>query len=118
MNTNRPVQRTGKIYSNEYRTRNGFNIYLIMSIFTQILYQTGFTTKKHELTLNDSGQEKLYKYIWRILKNKKCHLYKIGGVSGSEITYLIKRKMFFLISRGGKRNMESMLVQSWQKTIE
>lgn len=28
----------------------------------------------------ESGQEKLYKFIWGILKNKKCHLYRIGGV--------------------------------------
>ncbi len=26
------------------------------------------------------GQEKLYRFIWGILKNKKCHLYRIGGV--------------------------------------
>lgn len=52
-----------------------------MSTYTQILYQIVFTTKNNEMTLNDSGQEKLYKYIWGILKNKKCHLYRIGGVS-------------------------------------
>jgi len=28
----------------------------------------------------ESGHENLYKYIWGILKNKKCHLYRIGGV--------------------------------------
>lgn len=52
-----------------------------MSTFTQILYQVVFTTKNNEMTMLDSGQEKLYKYIWGILKNKKCHLYRIGGVS-------------------------------------
>jgi len=30
--------------------------------------------------MSESGQESLYKYIWGILKNKKCHLYRIGGV--------------------------------------
>ena len=30
--------------------------------------------------MTDAGQVKLYKYIWGILKNKKCHLYRIGGV--------------------------------------
>ncbi len=30
--------------------------------------------------MKESGQEILYKYIWGILKNKKCHLYRIGGV--------------------------------------
>ena len=30
--------------------------------------------------MTEAGQVKLYKYIWGILKNKKCHLYRIGGV--------------------------------------
>jgi len=46
----------------------------------QILYQIVFSTKNHEQTMSESGQESLYKYIWGILKNKKCHLYRIGGV--------------------------------------
>ena len=32
------------------------------------------------MTLKESGQKQLYKYIWGILKNNKCHLYRIGGV--------------------------------------
>jgi len=28
----------------------------------------------------ETGHQKLYSYIWGILKNKKCHLYRIGGV--------------------------------------
>jgi len=28
----------------------------------------------------ESGQESLYKYIGGILKNKKCHLYRINGM--------------------------------------
>ncbi len=51
-----------------------------MSTYTQILYQIVFATKNHEKAMIESGQEKLYKYIWGILKNKKCHLYRIGGV--------------------------------------
>jgi REP element-mobilizing transposase RayT len=51
-----------------------------MSTYTQILYQIVFSTKNQENTMIESGQEKLYKYIWGILKNKKCHLYRIGGV--------------------------------------
>lgn len=53
-----------------------------MSTYTQILYQLVFSTWKHEQTLHSAEQrEKLYKYIWGILKNKKCHLYRIGGVA-------------------------------------
>jgi len=51
-----------------------------MSTYTQIFFQIVFGTKNNERTLIESGQENLYKYIWGILKNRKCHLYRIGGV--------------------------------------
>ena len=50
-----------------------------MSTYTQILYQIVFGTKNIEQTMIESGQDILYKYIWGILKNKNCHLYRIGG---------------------------------------
>lgn len=28
----------------------------------------------------ESGQERLYRFIWGILQNKNCHLYRINGV--------------------------------------
>jgi hypothetical protein len=43
-----------------------------MSTYTQIFYQIVFGTKNNERTMTESGQETLYKYIWGILKNKKC----------------------------------------------
>lgn len=52
-----------------------------MNTYTQILYQIIFTAKNHENTLAAKNRPELYKYIWGILKNKKCHLYRIGGVS-------------------------------------
>lgn len=51
-----------------------------MSTYTQILYQIVFGTKNNEKTMIESSQEILYKYIWGILKNKKCHLYRINGM--------------------------------------
>ena len=51
-----------------------------MSTYTQILYQIVFSTKNREKSLLESGRDKLFAYIWGILKNKKCHLYRIGGV--------------------------------------
>jgi len=51
-----------------------------MSTFTQILYQIVFSTKNRERTMNESGLEILYRFIWGILKNKNCHLYRIGGI--------------------------------------
>ena len=51
-----------------------------MSTFTQILYQIVFSTKNREKVLAKEQREILFKYIWGILENKKCHLYRIGGV--------------------------------------
>ncbi|MFA6402937.1 MAG: IS200/IS605 family transposase [Salinivirgaceae bacterium] len=52
-----------------------------MSTYTQILYQIVFSTKNREHTLTENHREDLYKYVWGILKNKNCHLYRIGGVT-------------------------------------
>lgn len=52
-----------------------------MSTYTQILYQIVFSTKHREQVLQGENKKELYKYIWGILKNKKCHLYQIGGVA-------------------------------------
>ncbi len=40
-----------------------------------------FFPKNHERTLASDHRQELYKYIWGILINKKCHLYRIGGTS-------------------------------------
>ncbi len=52
-----------------------------MSTYTQILYQIVYSTWNRESTLNSNSRDELYKYIWGVLKDKKCHLYRIGGVS-------------------------------------
>ena len=51
-----------------------------MSTYTQILYQIVFSTKYREPTLLKENREELFKYIWGILKNKNCHLYRVGGI--------------------------------------
>lgn len=51
-----------------------------MSTYTQILYQIVFSTKSRKPTLLKENRTELFKYIWGILKNKKCHLYRINGV--------------------------------------
>ncbi len=48
--------------------------------YTQIMYHLVFSTKKRERTLKPEGHEELFKYIWGIIKNKNCHLYRISGV--------------------------------------
>lgn len=51
-----------------------------MATYTQILYQIVFSTKNREETLIKENREKLFHYIWGILKNKQCTLYQINGV--------------------------------------
>jgi REP element-mobilizing transposase RayT len=50
-----------------------------MASYRQILYHIDFHTKRSEKVLNYSDNEELYKYIWGIIKNKKCKLYRING---------------------------------------
>ena len=51
-----------------------------MSTYTQILYQIVFSTKNRQPTLIKKDRKQLFQYIWGILKNKRCHLYRINGV--------------------------------------
>jgi putative transposase len=51
-----------------------------MSTYTQILYQIVFTPKDREPTMIESGQERLYRFIWGILQKKNCHPYQINGI--------------------------------------
>jgi REP element-mobilizing transposase RayT len=51
-----------------------------MSTYTQILYQIVFSTKEREPVLEKATRPELFKYIWGVLNNSKCHLYRINGV--------------------------------------
>ena len=51
-----------------------------MSTFRQIYYQIVLSTKYRKPALNEQHEEELYKYIWGIVKNKKCKLYRINGM--------------------------------------
>jgi REP element-mobilizing transposase RayT len=51
-----------------------------MGSFTSIIYQIVFATKYRRPVLVEKNRDELFKYISGILKNKKCHLYQIGGV--------------------------------------
>ena len=51
-----------------------------MSSYRQILYHLTFHTRNSEKVLHNSGNEELFKYIWGVIKNKKCRLYRINGV--------------------------------------
>jgi len=52
----------------------------VMSTYTQILYQIVFSTKNRKPFLSKDNRDDLFKDIWGILKNKRCHLYRINGV--------------------------------------
>ena len=51
-----------------------------MSTFRQIYYQIVFSTKHRKPVLNIEYEDQLYKYIWGIVKNKNCTLYRINGM--------------------------------------
>lgn len=51
-----------------------------MSTFTQILYHIVFSTKHREPVLAKDNRAALFKFIWSVIKNKNCHLYRINGV--------------------------------------
>ncbi len=48
-----------------------------MSTYRQIFYQIVFGTKNRQPTLAKEHEEELYKYIWGIVKNKNCKLYRV-----------------------------------------
>jgi REP element-mobilizing transposase RayT len=51
-----------------------------MSTYSQSLIQIVFSTKYREETLIKAHRDELYKYIWGVIKNNNCHLYRIGGI--------------------------------------
>jgi len=50
-----------------------------MHTYLQIIFHVIFHTKNNQKTIKKDEKEKLYKYIYGILDNKKCHCYQIGG---------------------------------------
>ncbi|MGH2552612.1 MAG: IS200/IS605 family transposase [Chitinophagaceae bacterium] len=48
--------------------------------YRQIFYQIVFGTKHRQATIEEAHCEELYKYIWGIINEKKCKLYRINGV--------------------------------------
>ncbi len=51
-----------------------------MSTYTQIIYHIVFGTKFRTPSLIKENRTILFKYFWGVLRNKKCHLYRINGV--------------------------------------
>lgn len=53
---------------------------ITMSTHTQILYQIVFSTKERVRVLTKDSRQELFKYIWGVIKESGCHLYRINGV--------------------------------------
>jgi REP element-mobilizing transposase RayT len=51
-----------------------------MSSYRQILYQIIFSTKERTSSLHESHRQELYKYIWGVINDHNCKLYRIGGI--------------------------------------
>lgn len=51
-----------------------------MSTYRQIYYQIVFGTKNREMTIAEEFEQDLYKYIWGIINNHKCKLYRINSM--------------------------------------
>lgn len=51
-----------------------------MSTYRQIYYQIVFSTKNRETSISEEYEQDLYKYIWGIVNNHKCKLYRINSM--------------------------------------
>lgn len=51
-----------------------------MSTYTQLLYHMVFSTHQRKPTLSENGRSELFAFIFGLLKNKNCHLYRINGM--------------------------------------
>ena len=44
------------------------------------LYHIVINTYRREMTIPDTSSEVIYRYIWGIIRNHNCILYRIGGI--------------------------------------
>ena len=51
-----------------------------MATYTDITYHLVFATKNRVRALDRPRRDDLYAFIWGILKERDCHLYRIGGI--------------------------------------
>lgn len=51
-----------------------------MSTYRQIFYQIVFSTKYRHHTIAEQHETELYKYIWGIIDNHRCKLYRINSM--------------------------------------
>ncbi|MBL9144226.1 MAG: IS200/IS605 family transposase [Verrucomicrobiaceae bacterium] len=51
-----------------------------MATYTQIIYHLVFATKLREPALTKSRRDDLYRFMWGMLNQRQCHMFRIGGV--------------------------------------
>ncbi|MCX7013030.1 MAG: IS200/IS605 family transposase [Candidatus Sumerlaeota bacterium] len=51
-----------------------------MSTYTQIYYHITFSTKDREPLIRPERRDEFLRYVWGIIKNLNCHLYRINAV--------------------------------------
>ena len=51
------------------------------STYRQIFYHLVFATKNREAAITEAHCLSLYRYIWGIVQNNQCRLYRINGVA-------------------------------------
>ena len=76
-----------------------------MSAYHQILYHIVFRTKYSEKSIRQEYSSELYKYIWGIIKNKKCVLFRINR-------NIIRKKFFRMKLNDYLRNMASIRMKN------
>jgi putative transposase len=51
-----------------------------MATFTQIYYHIVFSTKHRAPVMTKAGRPELCRYLWGVIRNKGCHLYRINAM--------------------------------------
>jgi len=51
-----------------------------LATYTQIIYHIVFATKNRERVLDKPCREDLFRYVWGIVKNHDCQLFRLNGV--------------------------------------
>ncbi|MDX2048583.1 MAG: IS200/IS605 family transposase [Chitinophagaceae bacterium] len=51
-----------------------------MGTYRQVFYQIVFSTKNREAGISEAHESELYKYIWGIINEQKCKLYRINSM--------------------------------------
>ena len=52
-----------------------------MGSYRQVFYHHVFGTKERRPSISENNCQELYKYIWGVVKNKGCKLYRVNGTS-------------------------------------